>query len=66
LSQRLRNIAVHAAITLTAVAAALFVFSWFGGAETFAGVFDNTRLAPRIAGLLGLEPLPRLAGSTQN
>jgi hypothetical protein len=65
-SQRLRSIAANVALTLAAVAAALFVFSWFGGAETFAGVFDNTRLAPRIAGLIGLEPLPRLADSTQN
>jgi hypothetical protein len=65
-SRRLRSNAVHAALTLAAVAAALFVFSWFGGAEAFAGVFDNTRLAPRIAGLLGLEPLPRLTDSTQN
>ena len=42
------------------------VFAFGPGAAEFAGVFDNTRLAPRIADLLGLEPLPQLADSTRN
>ena len=42
------------------------VFAFGPNAAEFAGVFDNTRLAPRITRLLGLESLPRLADSTQN
>jgi alkaline phosphatase len=42
------------------------VFAFGPGAAQFAGVFDTTRLAPRIAGLLGLEPLTRLADPMQN
>ncbi|MFV2074067.1 MAG: alkaline phosphatase [Thermoanaerobaculales bacterium] len=39
------------------------LFAFGPGAEAFTGVFDNTELAPRIARLLDLEPLPKLAES---
>jgi len=37
------------------------VFAFGPGARSFTGVFDNTAFGPKIAHLLGLESLPRLA-----
>lgn len=37
------------------------VFAFGPGAQHFGGVLDNTEIAPRLAALLGLEALPRLA-----
>lgn len=37
------------------------VFAFGPGAQHFGGVLDNTDIAPRLAALLGLEVLPRLA-----
>ncbi len=42
------------------------VFSFGPGAASFTGVFDNTTFGPKIARLLGLEPLPQLADFSAN
>jgi alkaline phosphatase len=42
------------------------VFAFGPGAASFTGVFDNTGFGPKIAHLLGLDPLPQLADPDAN